>query len=300
MTEEAFARQHLFEPLGISDLLWQTDPQGYTRGWADLHLQPADAAKLGLFWLQRGSWGGRQLVSRDWIEESIRVQVVTGGGDDYGYGWWLPRTTQTGEYRASGRGGQAIAVHPALDIVAVVTAGGVEAPQIVDALAPALVSPGTVLPADAAGDAALAAALGDIARPPDPLPVPALPDMAMQVSGATWAFEPNARDFATARLEFTPGAAEAWVEVTFSNAEPSRIGAVGLDGVLRLSPGAGGLPWGFRGAWLDEQTFRVEFDQIARFEAFDLTFRFEGDQVTLEGRERSHEIGFTVHGSRAP
>ena len=300
MTEEAFAREHLFEPLGITDLLWETDPQGYTRGWADLYLKPLDSAKLGYLWLQGGNWDGRQLVSRAWIEDSIRVQAQTGGGDDYGYGWWLPRTTETGEYRAAGRGGQSIGVHPALDAIVVTTAGGIESAQVTDLLAPALIAPGSVLPPDPAGDAALAEAVAAVAEPPEPHPLRPLPATAIKVSGVTWAFEPNAKDFATARLDFTPGSAEAAVEVTFSTDEPTRAGAVGLDGVLRMSPGTGGLRWGFRGEWTDENTFQVEFDQIARFESFVLTFRFDGDHVTLEGRERSHEIGFTATGSRLP
>jgi hypothetical protein len=82
--------------------------------------------------------------------------------------------------------------------------------------------------------------------------------------------------------------------ITFTNDEPTRCGAVGLDGVLRIGPGEGGLPWGFRGRWLDQRTFRLEFDQIARFEAFELTFHFDGDHVTLDGRERSRfALGLT-------
>ncbi len=59
MTELDFARQYLFEPLGIQDVAWESDPQGYSHGWGDLHLKPQDAAKLGLFWLQQGKWEGQ-------------------------------------------------------------------------------------------------------------------------------------------------------------------------------------------------------------------------------------------------
>jgi CubicO group peptidase (beta-lactamase class C family) len=38
MTELAFARQYLFEPLGIQDAAWEIDPKGYYHGWGDLHL----------------------------------------------------------------------------------------------------------------------------------------------------------------------------------------------------------------------------------------------------------------------
>jgi hypothetical protein len=146
MTEEAFAREHLFEPLGITDLWWQTDPQGYTRGWADLYLRPLDAAKLGGLWLRGGEWDGRQLVSRAWIEESVTAHIRANADEDYGYGWWLPRDSQSGEYRGVGRGGQHLAVHPAFDLVVVLTAGGIEADWVNELLAPALVAPGGSLP----------------------------------------------------------------------------------------------------------------------------------------------------------
>lgn len=298
MTEEAFAREHLFGPLGITDLTWQADPQGITRGWADLYLHPLDAAKIGYLWLHAGEWDGRQLVSRAWIEDSVKVHALGSGGEDYGYGWWLPKTTQSGEYRALGRGGQTIDVHPRFDLVVVMTAGGIETGRVTDLLAPAFDMAGDPMPANPAGDAKLAAAIAAVAQPPEPRAVPALPATATDISGVTWVFEPNPKDIATARLDFTPGTAEAAIEVTFSNDEPIRSGAVGLDGVLRIGPGAGGLPWGFRGEWTDGTTFVVEFDQIARFEAFVLTFRFDGDRVVLEGRERSHVIGFSAMGSR--
>lgn len=43
-----FARQHLFEPLGINDVYWPADAKGVTHGWGDLQLRPRDMAKLGL------------------------------------------------------------------------------------------------------------------------------------------------------------------------------------------------------------------------------------------------------------
>src|SRR4051812_17212920 len=38
----AFARTHLFEPLGISTASWPADGHGLSHGWGDLHLFPAD------------------------------------------------------------------------------------------------------------------------------------------------------------------------------------------------------------------------------------------------------------------
>ena len=90
MTALDFARKNLFEPLGIQEAIWPTDPQGYNNGSAYIYLHPRDAAKIGYLWLNRGQWEGKQIVSRDWVKNSVKAQIKTGEGDDYGYGWWVP------------------------------------------------------------------------------------------------------------------------------------------------------------------------------------------------------------------
>jgi len=42
-----FARQYLFEPLGIQEAMWLRDPQGYYDGWSNLSLVPHEMAKVG-------------------------------------------------------------------------------------------------------------------------------------------------------------------------------------------------------------------------------------------------------------
>ncbi|HLA44350.1 MAG TPA: serine hydrolase, partial [Aggregatilineales bacterium] len=122
MTALDFARQNLFEPLGIYDMIWESDLQGYTHGWGDLHLHPRDAAKIGYLWLNGGTWEGEQIVSRQWVENSVKVQIPTpeGYGDDYGYGWWVARDFPP-SYSAQGRGGQRITVIPALNTIVMTT-----------------------------------------------------------------------------------------------------------------------------------------------------------------------------------
>lgn len=292
-TELDFAREYLFEPLGITDTLWLADPQGDTRGWADLYLRAPDAAKIGYLWANGGVWDGRQVVSRQWVTDSVEVQMTASGGDDYGYGWWLPRNTTTHEFDAVGRGGQRIAVHPDLDLIIVLTAGGIEASDATDLLAPALVDQEQPLAADATGQDRLKAAVEAIRLPPAAQEIPPLPAIAREISGTTWLFAPNAKDLESARLDFDQPD-EAGIEITFSNAEPTRAGRVGLDGVYRIGPGRNQLPSGFRGRWTTPTVFEVDFDEIANQEAFVLRFRFEGGGMTLEFQERSHEAGFTV------
>jgi hypothetical protein len=46
-----FAKENLFTPLGISDILWDTSPQGIDIGWGRMWLKPLDLAKFGWLYL---------------------------------------------------------------------------------------------------------------------------------------------------------------------------------------------------------------------------------------------------------
>jgi CubicO group peptidase (beta-lactamase class C family) len=72
MTELEFARQYLFGPLGIQDVIWPADPQGYTHGFSNICLHPRDAAKLGYLWLNQGRWDDKQIVSSQWVMETFK------------------------------------------------------------------------------------------------------------------------------------------------------------------------------------------------------------------------------------
>ena len=128
---EAFARETLFQPLGITDLEWKTYPKnGKIAAAAGLRLRPRDAAKIGQLLLNGGKWNGQQIISAEWIAQSIvpRFQAVGyfGGTLFYGYQWWMGRSLSDGKevkwVGAFGWGGQRIIVVPDLDLVMMTTA----------------------------------------------------------------------------------------------------------------------------------------------------------------------------------
>ena len=129
-TLEAYARTKLFEPLGITDISWDADPQGITLGNTGLALRPRDMAKFGYLYLHRGQWDGEQLVPEEWVESATTKHIETKGlmnaaeDDGYGYLWWID---SFGGYSAHGYSGQYIFVLPDLDMVVVFTAGLEEA-----------------------------------------------------------------------------------------------------------------------------------------------------------------------------
>ena len=85
MTAHAFARQHLFGPLGISDVEWPSSPRGINVGWGRSYMRPHDLAKLGQLYGDKGAWRGRQIVSSAWIAESTRRHTPATISDGYGY-----------------------------------------------------------------------------------------------------------------------------------------------------------------------------------------------------------------------
>lgn len=291
-----FARKNLFEPLDIHDVIWPVDPQGINHGWGDLYLYPKDAAKIGLLWLQGGNWNGQQIVSREWVEQSSHSQIKTSPswGDDYGYGWWVMTHDAIPQYAASGRGGQRIAVFPTLDAIAVTTGGGLDPGQVLDLVGAALTD--TPLPENADGTTKLRAEIETLSEPPPPIVPKALPSIARTVSGKTYRLEPNLLAMRTIRLDFG-GPTEAHVSMTFTDGQPPRSGAIGLDGIYRISQGENGLPAGIRGSWVDAETFGAEYDAIANLDAFDLKMRFTANKITIEAKERTYESGVTLTGS---
>jgi CubicO group peptidase (beta-lactamase class C family) len=122
------ARELLLEPLGITDFAWTKNLKSGILEWGGLRLRSRDLAKIGQLVLNGGNWNGRQIVSQEWVKESTAAHIGPAHLTYfYGYQWWLGRSLVGGRevpwICAMGHGGQRIFAVPALDLVAVVTAG---------------------------------------------------------------------------------------------------------------------------------------------------------------------------------
>jgi CubicO group peptidase (beta-lactamase class C family) len=283
MSALAFAREHFFGPLGVSDVIWPSDPQGNNWGWGDLKLAPHDMAKLGYLFLNQGLWDGQQVVSPAWVKAAT-------SGSSYGYQWWLK---PSGAYFATGVGGQEIWVLPDRDMVVVMTggSGGGGAGAWGDQLMRSHIIPLTVsaepLPPNPDGVAALESKIQDAAAPVQvqPEPVPPMPEVAQQVAGVSYVFEDNPVGYTSFTLSF-PAHDEALLKVTTSgnSAEtgPPFEWLMGLDNVDRIAPGRFGMPTAAKGLWESDNNFVAHIDEIANRQKFRLSVVFEGDQVTIE------------------
>ncbi|MBN9179408.1 MAG: beta-lactamase family protein, partial [Microbacterium sp.] len=92
---DEFARQTLFEPLGITAVEWKR-VRGDSDAGGGLRLRPRDMAKIGQLVLAGGRWNDRQVVSKTWIETSTAPKLKATNDQSYGYLWWLGRARLNG------------------------------------------------------------------------------------------------------------------------------------------------------------------------------------------------------------
>ncbi|NEW09009.1 serine hydrolase [Paenibacillus sp. SYP-B3998] len=129
-----FANEHLFRPLGMREIPdqkmksfskddvfgknttgWIKDPQDYNTGGWGLTLTPRDMARFGYLYVNRGKWDNKQIISENWIDESVAQH-----SEDYGYLWWLREDNGIATYIAAGIGGTYIYCIPEKELIVVI------------------------------------------------------------------------------------------------------------------------------------------------------------------------------------
>lgn len=125
---KAFAKSHLFAPLGIQNAFWRNQ-QGYYCGGGESYYTPRDLARLGQLYLNQGRVGEKQIVSAQWIKKMFTNYTPSSKrfrklGDytevGYGYGWWLLNYQGHMLYTARGKGGQYLILIPEKNIAIVI------------------------------------------------------------------------------------------------------------------------------------------------------------------------------------
>jgi CubicO group peptidase (beta-lactamase class C family) len=137
---EAYAREHLFAPLGIERWYWKKTPTGLPDTEGGLYLEAGDLAKLGFLYLHDGTWEGKRILPEGWVSESTRGRIDgslgLNGPRKYGFQWWLvPYEGRSPGYASSalGYGGQFLFVVPEYDLVAVFTGWNIYDGPVLDA-----------------------------------------------------------------------------------------------------------------------------------------------------------------------
>jgi CubicO group peptidase (beta-lactamase class C family) len=131
MHADIYAENTLFKSLGIEKKFWVKNQEGHAHTGGGLALRTRDMARFGLLYLNKGKWGGKQVIPEDWIQESFTKHVDFGNqGQDvigYGYLWWIQKPDPMGNgkeyiYAARGAQGQYIFIVPEHDMVVAINA----------------------------------------------------------------------------------------------------------------------------------------------------------------------------------
>ena len=134
---EEYANDHLFKQIGIKKWRWSIlsiRSNRMTNTSGGLNLRPIDMARIGILYLNEGSWLKKQIIPKEWHQVSTKRHVRVDKEAAYGYQWWiiLDNNERSKDlsikdaYFAWGWGGQFILVIPHLNMVVVSTAENIE------------------------------------------------------------------------------------------------------------------------------------------------------------------------------
>ena len=121
-----FLKESLFDPLGFQNEEWMhEDERGFDYGAVGLRVRPIDMQKFGNLYLHGGTWNGKQIVSKSWVDASFTPWIAADAKraePTYGYFWWTGKYGSLVTHEANGWKGQRIAVVPEKDLVVTMTA----------------------------------------------------------------------------------------------------------------------------------------------------------------------------------
>ena len=122
MTIDAYAEEHVFGPLAISDYHWKETPQGLPDTEGGLYLEAEQLAKIGYLYLQGGMWHGQRILDESFVKQATARQVdqVNSAGWGYGYQWWRLDRDTVPVWAGLGFGGQYLLVLPDYDLIGVI------------------------------------------------------------------------------------------------------------------------------------------------------------------------------------
>jgi len=124
-----FVRHRLFEPLGMTSAVMETDERGTLVGSSYMYATPRDWARYGVLLVQDGVWKGQAILPPGYV--SLMASPVAASGGEYGHGlvWRWTNAPLPGEnpntafgipadtFWMTGHDGQYVAIIPSKQLV---------------------------------------------------------------------------------------------------------------------------------------------------------------------------------------
>lgn len=119
----SFPRRSLFEPIGMTSAVFETDPTGTFMGSSWVFATARDWARFGLLILRKGLWNGEQVLPVGWVDTMIepveKSKGVFGKGEIWLQSGFGGSKVPPDTLWMLGHDGQTVAMVPSLDLVVV-------------------------------------------------------------------------------------------------------------------------------------------------------------------------------------
>ena len=283
-TLQQYLTPRLFEPLGITNPIWDVDPNGINVGGWGLNVRTRDIASLGQLYLQKGLWKGERLISEDWVEEATSLQTSNGSSPNsdwdqgYGYQFWQCRH---GLYRGDGAFGQYCIVMPEQDVVIAITSGTNDMQAIMnlvwDHLLPAFQD--NALPADEESYNSLVNKLAELTM--STMEGENTSSIAETISGKKYELEENALGMMS--MVFELSATDQ--SITFESMDEAITVPVGFGSTESgemLFPQFGKQPVETTGAWASDNIYKIRMYYYQTPFNINIDFIFSDDVMTAD------------------
>ncbi len=280
-----YLRPRIFDPLGIENPFWETDPRGINVGGTGLHIKTEDIARFGQMYLQKGMWQGKQLVPEAWIAEATKVtsdnsntQTNPDWSVGYGYQFWRCRHNA---YRGDGAFGQYCIVMPEQDAVLAMISGMQDMQPTMDKVweyvLPAMQA--DVLPADSHAYDELCNKLAALSLPM--ADGAASSPKAEQWSGKIYKLETNHLNLESVAIQFN----ESVSTLILHNASGKHLIQIGhsawTEGTSNIR-GRGDEPIAASGAWTADDTYEVRVCYTGDAYCPIFRFRYQSSELQFE------------------
>jgi len=122
-TTRDWAKEVLFDKIGITRLEWRTYKDGITFGGFGILTTPREMGKIGQLVANSGMWNGKQIVSENWINEMTSVKIPPNETQNtdiaFCYLWW--KEINRNVIFTWGHGGQFVIINKDKNLIIAIT-----------------------------------------------------------------------------------------------------------------------------------------------------------------------------------